>query len=712
MTKLTLLLAGLVCVASLSRAQTGDLTTLQSRGTLDSLFTTSSETKYNARLSTLGDSTLRRFYKSRQVFYRESSFGLDQYLKSGRVFNADQAGVYINKIIDALLADDPEWQGRITGLVASNPIPNAFATEDGVIVVNTGLLSRVRNEAELAYVLCHEITHIQKRHLLNLVDTFSNPESNYEEEKDYVTLKAGVHSFSRANEMEADSAGLSLFRKSGYNTFAALRVFDVLDSAVYIPQARLDLSQLAGGRAFLSTEVATDSTLELSTVLHDSKTHPAVGIRRDTISAKLSGRPGSTKPYYLIAEDEFKRVRNLAAVENVLASVREGAFTEALVHYAHLKEKGVDIPFVDRHIAFALAALSQEDTEYFNPANTLGGEHEVLLQALLSYVEREELEFLILACLAEFEAKHVDEPKEAAYYVTLQHDLFRKWGETERVALVDDVMEWQNLPDSDSAYWEAFLIDEAVLEAIAEGERKAEWEAKRDSLSGKEVSRDFYKRLRKGIGFECDELVLLNPLIIDLQYHRPFSLLWDPEFPNERPRLKSIRGERKRIELLEAAESYIEHTGMKFQGLDTHAMGASDVEQFAKMQAVSNWVNLLDAPGDIHLTPPNADRVFDMFEGGKNRYVMQVFAISLSANRTGSLLSLVPTAFMPPLMWPHMVIRSFTRRHEYVFVTFVYDMEQGRLAMVHHQEQDLQRLSQARLKNLVFQMLRQFEPTP
>jgi len=55
----------------------------------------------------------------------------------------------------------------LTFQVVEDDLPNAFATVGGFIYVHTGLLREIRNEAELAGVLAHEMGHIQQRDGLN-----------------------------------------------------------------------------------------------------------------------------------------------------------------------------------------------------------------------------------------------------------------------------------------------------------------------------------------------------------------------------------------------------------------------------------------------------------------------------------------------------------------------------------------------------------------
>lgn len=68
----------------------------------------------------------------------------------------------ITKIVPAELLD-----GRLTNvnlLIANDPMPNAYVYPNGTLIVNIGLLSTIRTEAELVGVLCHEIAHYVLEH--------------------------------------------------------------------------------------------------------------------------------------------------------------------------------------------------------------------------------------------------------------------------------------------------------------------------------------------------------------------------------------------------------------------------------------------------------------------------------------------------------------------------------------------------------------------
>jgi predicted Zn-dependent protease len=83
----------------------------------------------------------------------------------GLVFSDPEVTEYVNFVGKAMVPDaaPPEnvvWRFK----VFRDPVANAFALPNGTIYVNTGLLARLDNEAELASVLGHEVTHVLQRH--------------------------------------------------------------------------------------------------------------------------------------------------------------------------------------------------------------------------------------------------------------------------------------------------------------------------------------------------------------------------------------------------------------------------------------------------------------------------------------------------------------------------------------------------------------------
>ncbi len=72
---------------------------------------------------------------------------------------------YVNRVGGSLVPDWAETeQVRFSFRIVDDPDINAFAMPDGTVVVHTGLLAALENEAQLATVLAHEIAHVTHKH--------------------------------------------------------------------------------------------------------------------------------------------------------------------------------------------------------------------------------------------------------------------------------------------------------------------------------------------------------------------------------------------------------------------------------------------------------------------------------------------------------------------------------------------------------------------
>jgi predicted Zn-dependent protease len=107
---------------------------------------------------------------------------------------------------------------------------NAFAAPGGYIHITKGLLGLMKNEAELAGVLAHEITHVTEKHTVNAIQKSEGVSVASDEvgsggglarslitkiaEKAYSDILN--NRFSRGDENEADEKGVELANKVGY----------------------------------------------------------------------------------------------------------------------------------------------------------------------------------------------------------------------------------------------------------------------------------------------------------------------------------------------------------------------------------------------------------------------------------------------------------------------------------------------------------------
>ena len=157
--------------------------------------------------------------------------------------------------------------------VLDSPNVNAFAVPGGTIFITRGLLDRMRNEAELAGVLGHEIVHVLRKHHLKAIQ--KGAQSGLAGDAMSMALKDragpardkliafGTEMYSRGldkgDELEADRLGIVIAARAGYDAYGLPSVLQTLQAMS-----------------------AQDSAVALM-----FKTHPAPGDRLDSLGEKM-----------------------------------------------------------------------------------------------------------------------------------------------------------------------------------------------------------------------------------------------------------------------------------------------------------------------------------------------------------------------------------------------------------------------------------------
>ncbi len=92
----------------------------------------------------------------------------DQLLAEAYYYDDPLLEDYLQQIVDRLttpgMRANPEIGYQVA--VLEEPTLNAFAYPHGSLYVHTGLLARMQNEAQLAMVLAHEMSHVERRHMV------------------------------------------------------------------------------------------------------------------------------------------------------------------------------------------------------------------------------------------------------------------------------------------------------------------------------------------------------------------------------------------------------------------------------------------------------------------------------------------------------------------------------------------------------------------
>ncbi len=160
-------------------------------------------------------------------------------------------GVYQDKdvtkyvsLLGGVVAQQSSRPGlKWTFIVLDTDGVNAFAAPGGLIHVTRGLLGLAKNEAELAGVLGHEITHVSVKHTVRAIQKSKGISMGTDQvgggsvtnalvakmaEKAYHLILDGE--FSREDENEADRVGVQLANKVGYAPSGLVDLLKKLDA--------------------------------------------------------------------------------------------------------------------------------------------------------------------------------------------------------------------------------------------------------------------------------------------------------------------------------------------------------------------------------------------------------------------------------------------------------------------------------------------------
>jgi predicted Zn-dependent protease len=177
----------------------------------------------------------------------------------GGVYDRPGLNAYVEGIGQNLAKSVELPEVAFSFTVLNSPVVNAFALPGGFVYVTRGLLALAGNEAELASVLAHEIGHVAARHAALRHQRWAQAPTKPlgaggEMAERAQEQGAYAQSYSREQEMEADTLGIRYLARAGYEPGATASFLARLDA-----QAKLEteLSGLPSGEADTMSFTAT-----------------------------------------------------------------------------------------------------------------------------------------------------------------------------------------------------------------------------------------------------------------------------------------------------------------------------------------------------------------------------------------------------------------------------------------------------------------------
>jgi predicted Zn-dependent protease len=186
---------------------------------------------------------------------------IDRHLRrKGLIYDDPRLTGYLQSIADRLY---PEFKGTVHVQLIDSPQLNAFALPNGSIYLNMGLVARMQNEAQLATVIGHEISHFTHQHALKIRHAADSAViagmvvsiATGVSASGQLLVAGAMSGYSQDMEREADRLGFQRLVQQGYDPHEATAVFRLMREEV--EALEIDEPFLYSSHPKLSERIAT-----------------------------------------------------------------------------------------------------------------------------------------------------------------------------------------------------------------------------------------------------------------------------------------------------------------------------------------------------------------------------------------------------------------------------------------------------------------------
>lgn len=305
-------------------------------------------------------------------------------LQSSSVVTDPEVHQYLQSLLKNITDANTELKPlKLRLFFSRDASPNAYSMGEGTIVINAGLMIFLNNEAELVFVLCHELSHYYLDHtnkaIKKNVEMVNNEAFKKElkrlSKQEYrvgqqldvllkdITFSSRQHS--RTNETEADRQAYQFMKNTGYDCngiTTCLQTLDKVDDFLFNKPLHLEQLFNFSNYPFKKKWIQNESVIfgqmsndnsQLTIKEKDSlKTHPDCDKR--ILLLKDSVMKSNTGQLFLVNELYFKQLKRDFFIEMTEQLYRDDYLTRNLYYNLLMLQKGENLPFAIYSIARAL----------------------------------------------------------------------------------------------------------------------------------------------------------------------------------------------------------------------------------------------------------------------------------------------------------------------------------------------------------------------
>lgn len=330
-----------------------------------------------------------------KIIYTARFKEVEDLLTSSRSLTAAVAHNYLQSIVQKIIAANPELGALELRVIFSRDWwPNAYSMGEGTIALNAGLVVFLDNEAELIFVLCHELSHYYLNHSAKSIKKYIDKENSEDFQKELKRLSKQAYGanaelemlaktlvfdsrkHSRTNEAEADGQAFKFMKNTGYDCHAilsTLQLLDKVDSATIFKPINVEqvfnFSEYPFKKKWIQKESGIFSEMEendspVSQKEKDSlKTHPDCTKRISLLQNSISTLQNNGK-LFLVNETFFKQLK-----KDFMAEITEQCYVKKnlsrnLYYNLSLLQAADNIPMAVYSVARCLNEIYEKQQQH------------------------------------------------------------------------------------------------------------------------------------------------------------------------------------------------------------------------------------------------------------------------------------------------------------------------------------------------------------
>lgn len=322
-----------------------------------------------ANLPSQDKKDLAKVYKERWDYIGEKFTEKEIYFEK-------EARKYLESIVTEITRANPALQKQsFQCFFSKSGIPNASYLGEGLILFNMGLFTRLENESQAAFIICHELAHYQLRHSEKSIESYVATINSKEVQRELKNIKNAEYGkravledllkgltfnsrrHGRMHESEADSMATEFLKNTRYEITEALKtlaLLDAIDADILqmenTLQGMFDFKEYPFRKKWIAKEsglLGGHAVLETDEKFADSlKTHPDCQKRIEILEPLIKKYESTGKTLNPVSGEKFRELSQRFRYEIIEHSFIAENYSRSLLFTLKLLKKQPEDPYL------------------------------------------------------------------------------------------------------------------------------------------------------------------------------------------------------------------------------------------------------------------------------------------------------------------------------------------------------------------------------